>query len=89
MHGTMAIFNAWCDRVPILVFTASAGPVEERRPGIEWMPTVQDGAAMVRDITKWDDYPWSLQGFAGVSSVPLGPERVGKSPQPPRPRPGK
>jgi acetolactate synthase-1/2/3 large subunit len=63
-HASMAIYNAWCDRVPIVVFTASAGPVEERRPGVEWMHTVQDGAALTRDFTKWDDYPWSLQSFA-------------------------
>jgi acetolactate synthase-1/2/3 large subunit len=63
-HASMAIYNAWCDRVPIVIFTGNAGPVEERRPGVEWAHTVQDGAALVRDITKWDDYPWSLQGFA-------------------------
>jgi thiamine pyrophosphate-dependent acetolactate synthase large subunit-like protein len=63
-HAAMAIYNAWCDRVPVILFTASAGPVEDRRPGVEWMHTVQDGAATVRDFTKWDDYPWSLQSFA-------------------------
>jgi acetolactate synthase-1/2/3 large subunit len=63
-HGAMAIYNAYCDRVPILLFTASAGPVEDRRPGVEWMHSVQDGAVTVRDFTKWDDYPWSLQSFA-------------------------
>ncbi len=63
-HASMAIYNAWCDRVPVMLFTASAGPVEDRRPGVEWMHTVQDGASTVRDFTKFDDYPWSLQGFA-------------------------
>jgi acetolactate synthase I/II/III large subunit len=63
-HASMAMYNAWCDRVPILMFTASAGPVEDRRPGVEWMHSVQDGAATVRDFVKWDDYPWSLQSFA-------------------------
>ncbi len=63
-HAAMAMYNAWCDRVPMLLFTASAGPVEDRRPGVEWMHSVQDGAATVRDFTKWDDYPWSLQSFA-------------------------
>jgi acetolactate synthase I/II/III large subunit len=63
-HAAMAIYNAWCDRVPILLFTASAGPVEDRRPGVEWTHSVQDSAATVRDFVKWDDYPWSLQSFA-------------------------
>jgi thiamine pyrophosphate-dependent acetolactate synthase large subunit-like protein len=63
-HASMAIYNAWCDRVPIMLFTGNAGPVEERRPGVEWAHSVQDNAAIVRDFTKWDDYPWSLQHFA-------------------------
>ncbi len=63
-HAAMAIYNAYCDRVPIIMFTASAGPVEDRRPGVEWFHSVQDGAATVRDFVKWDDYPWSLQSFA-------------------------
>ena len=63
-HGAMAIYNAYCDRVPIIMFTASAGPVEDRRPGVEWAHSVQDGAVTVRDFVKWDDYPWSLQHFA-------------------------
>ena len=63
-HASMAIYNAWCDRVPVIVFTANAGPLEERRPGVEWAHSVQDNAAMVRDYTKWDDYPWSLQHFS-------------------------
>ena len=36
----------------------------ERRPGVEWFHSVQDGAATVRDFVKWDDYPMSLQHFA-------------------------
>jgi len=63
-HASMALYNAWCDRVPILLFSGNAGPVEERRPGVEWAHSVQDNAAIVRDFTKWDDYPWSLQHFA-------------------------
>jgi acetolactate synthase I/II/III large subunit len=63
-HGSMAIYNAYCDRVPMLLFTGNAGPLEERRPGVEWFHSVQDGAATVRDFVKWDDYPMSLQHFA-------------------------
>ena len=63
-HGAMAIYNAYCDRVPMILFTGNAGATEERRPGVEWFHTVQDGAATVRDFVKWDDYPMSLQHFA-------------------------
>ena len=63
-HSAMALYNAYCDRVPIMVFTGNAGPLDERRPGVEWFHSVQDGAATVRDFVKWDDYPMSLQHFA-------------------------
>jgi acetolactate synthase-1/2/3 large subunit len=63
-HAAMAIYNAYCDRVPMMVFTGNAGALNERRPGVEWFHSVQDGAATVRDFVKWDDYPMSLQHFA-------------------------
>jgi acetolactate synthase-1/2/3 large subunit len=63
-HAAMAIYNAYCDRIPVLVFTGNAGALNERRPGVEWFHSVQDGAATVRDFVKWDDYPMSLQHFA-------------------------
>jgi acetolactate synthase-1/2/3 large subunit len=63
-HAAMGIYNAYCDRVPIMVFTGNAGPIDERRPGVEWFHSVQDGASTVRDFVKWDDYPMSLQHFA-------------------------
>jgi acetolactate synthase I/II/III large subunit len=63
-HASMAIYNAWCDRAPVIVFTASAGATDDRRPGVEWAHSVQDGASLVRDFSKWDDMPWSLQHFA-------------------------
>src|SRR6202046_939438 len=63
-HAAMAIYNAYCDRVPVMVFTGNAGATNERRPGVEWFNSVQDGAATVRDFVKWDGYPMSLQHFA-------------------------
>jgi len=63
-HAAMSLYNAYCDRVPIMVFTGNAGPLDERRPGVEWFHSVQDGASTVRDFVKWDDYPMSLQHFA-------------------------
>jgi thiamine pyrophosphate-dependent acetolactate synthase large subunit-like protein len=60
MHAAMAIFNAWCDRVPILMLGAT-GPVDatQRRPWIDWLHTSQDQAAIVRPYIKWDDQPGS------------------------------
>src|SRR5256885_14475993 len=61
MHGTMAIFNAWCDRVPMLILGAT-GPWDaaRRRPWIDWIDTASDQGALVRDYTKWDNQPGSV-----------------------------
>jgi thiamine pyrophosphate-dependent acetolactate synthase large subunit-like protein len=60
-HGSMAIFNAWCDRVPLLVL-GGTGPmaVEQRRPWIDWIHTALVAGQAVRDYVKWDDQPASL-----------------------------
>ena len=65
MHATMAIFNAWCDRMPMVVLGAT-GPVDaaKRRPWIDWIHTARDQGALVRDYTKWDDQPASPVGRA-------------------------
>ena len=61
-HATMAMFNAWCDRMPVVVLGAT-GPVDavKRRPWIDWIHTARDQGAIVRNYTKWDDQP----GLAG------------------------
>src|SRR5688572_804656 len=60
MHATMAIFNAWCDRMPVIVLGAT-GPVDavKRRPWIDWIHTARDQGALVRGYVKWDDQPAS------------------------------
>lgn len=62
MHASMALFNAWADRVPMLVIGA-AGPMDaaKRRPWIDWIHTTADQAALVRSFIKWDDQPLSLE----------------------------
>ena len=62
-HAAMAIYNAWCDRVPVYVILGNHADAALRR-GAEWYHGVQDAAHMVRDFTKWDDTPWSLTHFA-------------------------
>jgi thiamine pyrophosphate-dependent acetolactate synthase large subunit-like protein len=61
MHATMALFNAFCDRVPMVVLGAT-GPVDaaERRPWIDWIHTAADQGALIRDYVKWDDQPASI-----------------------------
>jgi thiamine pyrophosphate-dependent acetolactate synthase large subunit-like protein len=81
-HATMAIFNAWCDRMPVLVLGAT-GPVDaaKRRPWIDWIHTAADQGAIVRNYTKWDDQPASpaaareamLRAFWIANAAPQGP----------------
>jgi thiamine pyrophosphate-dependent acetolactate synthase large subunit-like protein len=81
-HATMAIFNAWCDRTPILVLGAT-GPVDaaKRRPWIDWIHTARDQGAIVRNYTKWDDQPASpaaarealLRASWIANTAPMGP----------------
>ena len=63
-HAAMAIYNAYCDRVPVYILAGNTIDATLRRPGVEWAHSVQDAAAMVRDFIKWDDLPVSLPHFA-------------------------
>jgi thiamine pyrophosphate-dependent acetolactate synthase large subunit-like protein len=63
-HAAMAIYNAFCDHVPVYLISGNAIDATMRRPGVEWDHSVQDQAAMVRDFLKWDDLPISLTHFA-------------------------
>jgi acetolactate synthase I/II/III large subunit len=64
-HACMAIFNAWCDRVPVLLL-GGTGPMDSmrRRPWIEWIHTALVQGNHVRDFVKWDDQPASAAGLA-------------------------
>ncbi|MCX7342265.1 MAG: thiamine pyrophosphate-binding protein [Hyphomicrobiales bacterium] len=61
MHATMAIFNAWCDRIPMVILGAQ-GPLDAmaRRPWVDWIHTSTDLGALVRGYTKWDNQPGSV-----------------------------
>jgi thiamine pyrophosphate-dependent acetolactate synthase large subunit-like protein len=85
MHATMAIFNAWCDRAPMLLLGAT-GPVDaaRRRPWIDWIHTAKDQGALIRSYTKWDDQPASaeaaieslLRAMMIAETAPRGPTYV-------------
>jgi acetolactate synthase-1/2/3 large subunit len=63
-HASMAIYNAYCDRVPVYIVAGNVMDATKRRPGVEWDHTAQDQAVTVRDFLKWDDEPASLTHFA-------------------------
>jgi thiamine pyrophosphate-dependent acetolactate synthase large subunit-like protein len=63
-HASMAVYNAWCDRVPVIVVGGNDLDAAKRPPGVPTFHSAQDINALVRDYTKWDDTPVSLQHFA-------------------------
>ena len=63
-HASMAIYNAWCDRVPMIVVGGNDLDASTRPPNVPTFHSAQDINALVRDFTKWDDTPVSLQHFA-------------------------
>ncbi|HYR41788.1 MAG TPA: thiamine pyrophosphate-binding protein, partial [Terriglobia bacterium] len=63
-HASMAIYNAYADRVPVYIVIGNVADGPWRRSDVEWTHAVQDAAAMVRDYTKWDDSPISLRQFS-------------------------
>jgi acetolactate synthase-1/2/3 large subunit len=80
-HATMAMYNAWCDRVPVLVFGGNIMEADKRAPGAEWVHAGVDIGQLVREFTKWDDQPASLPHFAEstvraykiATTPPMGP----------------
>jgi len=81
-HASMAIYNAWCDRTPILVM-GGTGPMNtsKRRPWIDWIHTALVQGNLVRDFVKWDDQPVGIEsipssmmrGYRIAMSDPAGP----------------
>ncbi|MBI4311931.1 MAG: thiamine pyrophosphate-binding protein [Chloroflexi bacterium] len=60
-HASMAMFNAYCDRAPVIVI-GGTGPMDAttRRPGIDTLHTALVQGNLVRDFVKWDDQPSSV-----------------------------
>ncbi len=82
MHASMAIFNSWCDRSPMLILGAT-GPWDaaKRRPWIDWIHTCSDQAALVRNFTKWDNQPGSVA--AAVEALLRGAQLAATAPRAP------
>lgn len=66
-HASMAIYNAFCDRVPVFIVLGNNLNAATRRSQVDWVHSVQDAPSLVRDFTKFDDSPVSLEQFAESS----------------------
>ena len=84
MHGSMAVYDAFCDGTPLLLLGGS-GPADpaQRRP-IDWIHSATTQAQLVRDFVVWDAEPVTAGGFVAdtlraaqrARSVPRGPAYV-------------
>lgn len=63
-HASMAIYNAYADRVPVIIVLGNTFDAARRGVYTNSAHSAQDVAAMVRDYVKWDDAPQSLTHFA-------------------------
>ncbi|SKB76176.1 thiamine pyrophosphate-binding protein [Sphingopyxis flava] len=80
-HASMALYNAWCDRAPVVCLTGSLTDPESRKNWVDWMHAVSDGPALTRDFTKFDETPRSLphfteslvRGYQMAMTPPQGP----------------
>ncbi len=82
LHANMAIYYAYIDRAPIFIIGAT-GPMDEtkRRPRIDWIHTAQNQGEAVRNYTKWDYQPHTIDGaseafaraYAVMMTEPRGP----------------
>jgi acetolactate synthase I/II/III large subunit len=83
-HAAMALYDAWCDRVPIYLVLGNTNDAADRQGEVFWLHSAQDPCALVREFTKWDDNPASLSHFAESAvraykiamTPPLGPVAI-------------
>jgi acetolactate synthase-1/2/3 large subunit len=63
LHANMSVYYAYIDRAPVFIIGAT-GPMDEtkRRPRIDWTHTAQVQGQAVRDYTKWDYQPTTIDG---------------------------
>lgn len=83
-HAAMAVYNAWCDRVPMIVIGGNHVEATERNSFVTWAHSAQDAVSPIRDFTKWDDTPASAQHFSEslvrsykiATTPPMGPVAI-------------
>jgi acetolactate synthase I/II/III large subunit len=83
-HAAMGIYDAWCDRVPVYMMLGNTQDSAERNDPVTWVHSANDPCSLVRDMTKWDDNPISMVGWAEAAvrayriamTPPYGPTAV-------------
>jgi benzoylformate decarboxylase/acetolactate synthase-1/2/3 large subunit len=86
LHASMAIFNAWADRAPMLLVVGT-GPLDstQRRPYLDWIHTAGEQGELVRHLTVWNEQPTSIDALLSAAvrawraarGAPGGPALIG------------
>src|SRR5882672_15427 len=92
LHASMAIFNAWCDRTPMLNLGGGGPQDASLRRSTDWVHTALVQGNLVRDFVKYDDQPYSLESvpesllraYRIATTEPKGPVYVFLDSRPPR-----
>ena len=70
-HASMAVYNAYADRVPVFMIAGNWRDAGNRPNGVNSYHSAQDMALIVRDYVKWDDEPGSLTAYRRVDGARL------------------
>ena len=84
MHASMAVYDAFCDRTPLLLLGGSGPADQSQRRPIDWVHSANTQAGLVRDFVVWDAEPCTprafvhdtLRGAQRAMSVPRGPAYI-------------
>lgn len=83
-HASMAVYDAFSDHSPVYMVLGNTQDATKRGGEVIWVHSAQDPASIVRDFSKWDDQPVSLQHFAEsavraykvMMTPPMGPVAI-------------
>lgn len=84
MCASVSVFDAWVDRVPLLIFGGSGPQDPARRRPIDWTHTAAMQCDLIKPFSKWTAEPVTLQATIDTmlrankiaSSKPCGPAYV-------------
>lgn len=97
-HASMAVYNAYVDRVPVIMIAGNRVNAEERGASPDWNHSSNNLAAIVQGSIKWGDEPASARhfgeslhrGYRIAMTQPMGPvlitanADIGENPLPDR-----
>ena len=78
MNGSMNVYNAWCDRAPVVILGGS-GPweVKDRRGTTDWAHCGSTQSHLVKDFVKWTAEPMTpqatLDAFVQAKRIAMTP----------------